>query len=1104
MKTRTSSQVSGGRRPGARVRDARPSARRRLWGSAALAVAAIVIFAPGLLAQLDPLIALKRVPPNVVVVLDTSFRMLDDGAGNYYDVKTYYRNDDWPVSNALGVTREHYRRIYQGLLFETTITSSIKYKTTDIVAVQSNNPAYWNFWSPTRWETAKTGLYQAVGENPNLVRWGLLKLRQNAEAWRNTSTNNGCDQPVRTTGNPALTGVGDTNPCTVPPVGQGNIYGIYAPYTAGPNFAVSAAASDAVVYGLTSANATVNIMSAAQQSVGTGVLIPAGQDTAAYADRPITNALTDARSHVVSAMAIDSLKACRNTVVVLLTGGRDDGDTNYTDSHDPVATAATFAAVSSSGVSRRVPIVVIGVKVAAGDKAQLSSIASASGGRYFDAASPAEVTAAVNYAVQLGFSKSSDFDTPGVSEYSEASPIVGTVNLTNAADINGTPLPNTSILATAGQSVGQAVPQRSNFMVTAGFSLPGFDGRIRAFRAFKPVADATKGVGWKFVVDGTRLWPDLDGRPALAGTARTPASAASRNIYTYIPNGSGGGQVVPFDLANSGLISPHLGGADPNVLIPFVRSQPLGAVIGSTPAIMDPPSLDPPPDVDYGYPTAVGTFAHTYQDRRSMIFFGANDGMVHAVDARTGYEVWAFIPYNLLPKLRTLLDGQSVEQFDYFVDSSPKIAEVKVGGTWKSMLIIGQAYGGTFYTAFDVTQAGMGLAPDVDGAGAVSTMLTLFDTPNESIQFEWAFPNFSSFDPNINFTASLTDGFPGNKVTLYGDLTASATNVEKRVGFTFSDPAVGPLVADRSVNAAITGSGYFPDIEGALANRGGVPAGRALFVLDLATGMPLNNNGGACAGTGCLDLGDVSNGRKNALQADVTAATDAGASQVSLAFAGDVDGKYRRFDLTSTGGISPTVLIDTQQPIYSSSALLFVGTSSRYLFFGTGSDHLPAANPGGGSPGTGTAFRLYGIQDYSGAAILTRDLSPKVISTGLLTNGERPTSSPTVAGDIVFFTTTTDSATASCSDASTRLYAFTYLGTAAYDANGNGKLDNNESPIVATTTGRGTAPFIVDQHLYIGTTSLMGAGVTAFGDPEDFNNGVGQVGVRILSWREIR
>ena len=65
-------------------------------------------------------------------------------------------------------------------------------------------------------------------------------------------------------------------------------------------------------------------------------------------------------------------------------------------------------------------------------------------------------------------------------------------------------------------------------------------------------------------------------------------------------------------------------------------------------------------------------------------------------------------------------------------------------------------------------------------------------------------------------------------------------------------------------------------------------------------------------------------------------------------------------------------------------------------------------------------------------------------------------------------------------------------------------MDKNESPVAATLAGRATAPFIVDQHLYLGTVGATGVKVEAFGDPEDFNNGVGQVGVRILSWREIR
>jgi hypothetical protein len=54
---------------------------------------------------------------------------------------------------------------------------------------------------------------------------------------------------------------------------------------------------------------------------------------------------------------------------------------------------------------------------------------------------------------------------------------------------------------------------------------------------------------------------------------------------------------------------------------------------------------------------------------------------------------------------------------------------------------------------------------------------------------------------------------------------------------------------------------------------------------------------------------------------------------------------------------------------------------------------------------------------------------------------------------------------------------------------------------VSTIAGvRATAPFVVDQHLIF----AAGDKVEMFGDPNDYNNGVGQVGVRILSWREVR
>src|SRR5207253_2331458 len=108
---------------------------------------------------------------------------------------------------------------------------------------------------------------------------------------------------------------------------------------------------------------------------------------------------------------------------------------------------------------------------------------------------------------------------------------------------------------------------------------------------------------------------------------------------------------------------------------------------------------------------------------------------------------------------------------------------------------------------------------------------------------------------------------------------------------------------------------------------------------------------------------------------------------------------------------------------------------------------------------------------------------------------------PAVAGDIVFFTTTTFRPAAPCTAPDAKLYALTFIGGPAYDTNNSGTMTSADSTLAKTIVGvRATAPFIVDQHLVFGA----GGTVQVLGDPSDFNNGVGQAGVRILSWREVR
>jgi hypothetical protein len=78
-----------------------PHGRRR--AAAMLCLAITGWWTASASAQLDPLLFVKRVPPTIIIVVDTSLRMLEDGSGNYYDPVEYTSSSDPAVSLALGV-----------------------------------------------------------------------------------------------------------------------------------------------------------------------------------------------------------------------------------------------------------------------------------------------------------------------------------------------------------------------------------------------------------------------------------------------------------------------------------------------------------------------------------------------------------------------------------------------------------------------------------------------------------------------------------------------------------------------------------------------------------------------------------------------------------------------------------------------------------------------------------------------------------------------------------------------------------------------------------------------------------------------------------------
>jgi type IV pilus assembly protein PilY1 len=97
----------------------------------------------------------------------------------------------------------------------------------------------------------------------------------------------------------------------------------------------------------------------------------------------------------------------------------------------------------------------------------------------------------------------------------------------------------------------------------------------------------------------------------------------------------------------------------------------------------------------------LGAFIHSrplviHYTGQSVIYVGANDGMLHAFDDATGEELWAFIPPNLLTYLKKFKDDLSL---DVFVDGSPKAYL----GSDKKVLIFGERRGGDRYYALDIT-----------------------------------------------------------------------------------------------------------------------------------------------------------------------------------------------------------------------------------------------------------------------------------------------------------------------------------------------------------------------------------------------------------------
>jgi type IV pilus assembly protein PilY1 len=357
-----------------------------------------------------------------------------------------------------------------------------------------------------------------------------------------------------------------------------------------------------------------------------------------------------------------------------------------------------------------------------------------------------------------------------------------------------------------------------------------------------------------------------------------------------------------------------------------IRSGLLGAVVNSGAVVVAGPAAAYTNQSFPGGPEASATqkyaqFRAANRNRDRVIYVGANDGMLHAFDAGSGTtgfdalgnpivdfgsgrERWAYVPREVAPTLSRMTN--STFEFTPYVDNSPVVRDVFIGGRWRTMLVGSLRRGGQGIFALDITN------PAVTEADADDVVLWEFSDDiagKERMGFSYGRPNISRL-ANGRWVVIVPGGYNSEQSTL-------------------SEPQVAP-----------------PDPD--------MPSGGStLFVLDAQTGAEIRRFEFAPA---------VSRGLSSPTMGDYeTDFID------EFAVAGDLQGNLWRFDLSDPNPANWAVermfrpTTDFDQPITSAPRLFpDARTGGLIAVFGSGK-YLEAGDRSVTGVPTQT---LRGVRDY--------------------------------------------------------------------------------------------------------------------------------------------
>ncbi len=139
------------------------------------------------------------------------------------------------------------------------------------------------------------------------------------------------------------------------------------------------------------------------------------------------------------------------------------------------------------------------------------------------------------------------------------------------------------------------------------------------------------------------------------------------------------------------------------------RETTLGDLVDSTPVYVGVPKANFS-DPGYGPNTSISSFKAAQATRAGTVYIGANDGMIHAIDATNGQERWAYVPSMVLDNMWKLASNNYGSAHSYYVNGDIVVNDICTASctsattaVWRTILVGGLNGGGKGYFALDIT-----------------------------------------------------------------------------------------------------------------------------------------------------------------------------------------------------------------------------------------------------------------------------------------------------------------------------------------------------------------------------------------------------------------